>query len=375
MGGCSLPARSDKKTLDMGHRRRVTISDVSSTLGLTKGTVSRALNGYSDISETTRNKVVKTAERMGYQPLSHAQAIRTGRTRSLGLVLQFNDHDSQRPFLAGFLSGISHAASAANWTLTVATADSDAGTLETTARLLREQKADGFILPRTMIDDPRIDLLRQAGAPFVLYGRTQDTTDCAWFDILGEHAMRDAVLRLADLGHERIAFVNGGDAYNYSFLRLQGIRDGLQLAGLEFDPDLIKTNAVRTGEGATAATELLRLQHPPTAFIFATDMAALGLYDVARHYGLEIGRDLSLISYDGVPEGSFANPPLTTFSVDTRQAGERLASLLIRRIRGEDVQTLRETASAKLVERGSDGPVNMTSQQLRQHLAAQNHSV
>ena len=350
--------------------KRVTISDVSDALGLTKGTVSRALNGYPDISDSTRNRVRRVSEKMGYQPLSHAQAIKTGRTRSLGLVLQFGDHDSHRPFLADFLSGISHGASQENWTVTVATADSDGDTLRTVQQLLDERKADGFILPRTMTDDPRVRLLRDASAPFVLYGRTHDTTDCAWFDILGEDAMRDAVLRLAKQGHERIAFVNGGSDYYYSVLRLQGMLQGLKQAGIAPDPDLIATDAVRPEDGAAATRKMLRLANPPTAFVFAVDMAALGLYQVAAEYGLAVGRDLSVIAYDGVPEGAFATPALTTFSVDSRQAGERLAALLIRRVRGEAVQNLRETANATLVERGSDGPPTMTSNHLARVVSA-----
>jgi LacI family transcriptional regulator len=347
----------------------VTISDVSAALGLTKGTVSRAMNGYPDISASTRNRVSRAAEKMGYQPLSQAQAIRTGRTRSIGLVLQFHDHDAQRPFLANFLTGVSHAASAESWTLTVSSADSDADTLRMIESQLNERKADGFILPRTMTDDPRIRLLREAGAPFVMYGRTLDPTDCAWFDVLGEEAMREAVTRLHDHGHRRIAFVNGGAQYNYSRLRQDGFIRGLADVGLDPDPALIRSNAVRTEDGVAAALDLLRMPEPPTAFVFATDMAALGLYQAAQSFGLTVGRELSLISYDGVPEGAYASPPLTTFSVDTRFAGERLAILLIRRIRGEPVETLRETASATLMKRGSDGPCTLTSQELANVIA------
>lgn len=79
----------------------------------------------------------------------------------------------------------------------------------------------------------------------------------------------------------------------------------------------------------------------------------------------------SVISYGGIPEGDYANPPLTTFSVDTRFAGERLASLLIRRVRGESVRTLRETAEATLLDRGSYGTPALTSKNLAQHLAGE----
>lgn len=333
--------------------RRVTIADVSRDLGLTKGTVSRALNGHPDIAPATRKRVQDAATRMGYNPLPQAQAIRTGRTRSLGLVLQFSDHDRQSPFLAGFLSGISHAASQENWTLTVATSESGDGTLEIMNRLLSERKADGFILPRSLVNDRRVALLLERDVPFVLYGRPIDPEGCAWFDILGEVAMCEAVTRLAELGHERIGFVNGGTRFTYSNLRRSGFEKGMAEAGLEVDPGLILSDAVRRADGAVAARRFIEHPKPPTAIIFATDKAALGMYDVVGDYGLRIGREISLIGYDGIVEGTYVTPQLTTFAVDNRFAGERLASLLIQRVRGEAPENLRETASVPLMDRGS----------------------
>ena len=109
---------------------------------------------------------------------------------------------------------------------------------------------------------------------------------------------------------------------------------------------------------------------PPTALVFAVDLAALGAYDAARETGLTIGRDLSVISYDGIPEGGWANPPLTTFRVDSRMAGERLAGLLIRRIRGVDPEELRETALAELQPGGSDGPPRLSSEDIAARVSA-----
>jgi len=344
---------------DLSHRdrhRRVTISDVAGALDLTKSTVSRALNGYADIAEGTQLRVKRMAERMNYQPLSHAQAMKTGRTRSLGFVLQLADHDAQRPFLAEFLAGLSAGSTAEGYTLTVASADNDAHLYETLRRLRRDQKADGFILPRAMVDDPRVALLRNEDVPFVLYGRQDDPEGCCWYDIRGEDAMRDAVLHLVALGHRRIAFINGGTIYSYAKLRGAGARAGMQHAGLSFDPDLMRENAVTLDDGYRAACELLDMSQPPTAIVCAVDQVALGVYRVAEERGIQIGTDLSVTGYDGIKEGAHAKPPLTTFAVDNRAAGIALATLLIKRIRGEPLDTLRKTAAAVFVERGSTGP-------------------
>ena len=337
--------------------KRVTISDVSAVLGMTKSTVSRALNGYPDISENTRLRVQRMTEQMGYRPLSQAQAIRTGQSRALGLILQLNDHDAHRPFLAEFLAGISYIASRAGWTLTVASADSDAATLKEMRQLVEDRKADGFILPRALREDPRVELLRDLNVPFVIFGRTRDDTDCAWYDIAGEDAMRQAVVRLAELGHKRIGFVNGGIRYNYSWLREEGFRLGMADAGLKVDPKLMLRDAVNAIAGAAAARSLLSVsQAAPTAIVFAVDTAALGVWGVAKDKGLNIGHDLSIVAYDGSPEGAAAKPALSSFAVNIRHAGERLAHLLIRRIRGEDPRNLRELESAEFRPGGSIGP-------------------
>ena len=343
-----------------GTRGRVTINDLARELGVAKGTVSRALNGYPDISESTRLRVARTAERMGYRPMAQAHAIRTGLSRSLGLVLNAGPGNEHKPFLTDFLDGISRAASEENWSLTVATAFDEDDEVATMARLVDERKVDGFILPRTKIRDARIALLRRMEVPFVLYGRTGDPDGCAWFDISGEDAMRDAVLRLAGLGHRRIGFINGLPVYNYASLRQGGYLTGLDRAGLSHDPALMRDGATTIAAGETHGASLLALPDAPTAIVCALDLAALGVYRAAGARGLVIGRDLSVLSYDGIPEAATATPPLTTYAVDTRAAGARLVKMLFALIRGASPDNLRDTVPAHLIARGSDGPAPNT---------------
>ena len=189
-----------------------------------------------------------------------------------------------------------------------------------------------------------------------MFGRTGDDADCGWYDIDAALAMEQAVLRLAAMGHKRIAFINGLERYMYAKIRFEGYCSGLQKAGLPYEEQLVRRDAVTRMDGAREGRVLLDLTNRPTAIVCAVDLAALGVYRAADERRFVIGRDLSIISYDGIAEGEYATPPLTSFFVDNRVAGQRLADLLIRRIQGEPPETLRQLGEAQLIVRASDGP-------------------
>ncbi|OSP56034.1 substrate-binding domain-containing protein [Pseudoruegeria sp. SK021] len=359
------------KTSKKKPRPRVKIVDLAQALGLTKGTVSRALNGYPDISESTRLRVRKAAETMGYVPFSSAQSIRSGLSHALGMVLRMDSHDAYRLFVADFLHGISRAAGARGWTLTIATAVSQQDEDQTLRRLAGESKADGFILPRTLVQDHRVSTLRDAGVPFILYGRTDLDAPYSWLDVLSEDTTADAVARLAALGHTRIGFVNGEDGYMYARLRHQGYLAGLASAGLPEDAGLVRRNCVTAEQGAEATLSLLTQDVPPTAIVFAVDGAALGAYRAARDLRLEMGQDLSVIGYDGSSDGRLMTPPLSTYKVDLRLAGERLADLLIDQIGGAEPETLHEALHAEFQGAGSHGAPRLTPDELARMIRAQ----
>jgi len=345
-------------------QQKVTIQDLADHLKLAKGTVSRALNKYPDIAQSTQLRVATAARKLGYRPSSYAQAIRTGRVKSVGLVLNVAGENVHRPFLSEFLNGISLRLGEDEWTLVVATAQSDDNSIEVHSRLIAEQKVDGFILPRTKIEDPRVALLKRQNVPFVLYGRVADIAGCAWYDIAGENAMRAAVARLAGLGHERIAFIGGHADNNFEKLRRDGFAEGMATAGLALVPSLLVEGAMSVEQGHLQARALLTQTAPPTAIVCALDRAALGACRAAGDLGLDVGRDISVIGYDGIPEGAYATPPLTTFAVDSKAAGMRLADIILQVIRGAEATGFGELVDARLIARQSDGPRTKSSKEI-----------
>ena len=366
MSGFQQNKRNQTKLI---RREKVTIQHLSDHLGLAKGTVSRALNKYPDIAESTQLRVASAAKKLGYRPSNHAQAIRTGLVKSVGLVLNVAGENAHRPFLSDFINGISLRLGDEDWTLVVATAQSDENSIEVHSRLIAEQKVDGFILPRTKIHDARVELLKSKRMPFVLYGRVADTTECALFDIAGETAMQQAVERLYDFGHRRIAFIGGPADINFEALRRGGFEAGLAKVAIPVDLDLIVEGAMSVEQGFRATQGLLSLSEPPTGIVCALDRAALGACQAAASLGLYVGRDVSVIGYDGIPEGAYATPPLTTFSVDSKAAGTRLADIILKVIRGADATSFCELADAHLIERQSDGPITKSPKEISALLA------
>lgn len=350
-------------------QKKLRIVDLADHLGLSKGTVSRALRDYPDISDATKKRVIEAAQALGYQPSSSALALSTGLAHSAALILSTTGDCVQKSYLPDFLAGISMRLSRDNWTLTVANAGPGSDDLAVQMRLIGERKVDGFIVPRPRPVDPRVEMLRKLNIPFVVYGRVVDMTDVPSFDFNGEKAMQNAVERLAAMGHRRIAHIGASSAFYLQRVRREGYLAGLRAAGLAYDPSLYREDAMTSAEGELLAAEILKARVPPTAIVCAMDEAALGAGRAIEAMGLTIGKDVSLIGYDGIHAASIVPTPLTTFAVNSRLAGERLADILIRRIRGGMGPGLQELRDASLIERQSDRPPSLQPMQLAEKIA------
>ncbi|QHQ36947.1 LacI family DNA-binding transcriptional regulator [Algicella marina] len=348
---------------------KLKIGDLARHLGLSKGTVSRALSGYPDISEKTKERVIRAANELGYKPSSYARALSTGLARSAALVLSVSGDSVQKAYLPDILDGLSTRLGADGWTLTVATASPEEDDLAVQERLIAERKVDGFIITRTRRHDPRITALLEAEVPFVMYGRQEDMSGKPSFDYLGETAMEQAVIRLARLGHRRIGYIGARDGFYMQERRTEGYVAGLADAGLPLDMDMVRAGGMTEAEGAALAADLLAQTEPPTAIVCAMDVAALGAYRAVEALGLRVGHEVSLMAYDGIAEGAYARPGLTTYAVDGRAAGQALADLLLRRIAGEAPDRLQETGEARLIARGSDRAPALTSAELAVRIA------
>lgn len=345
-------------------RGSVTIDDVARHVGVAKGTVSRVLNNYTDISEDTRKRILKAVQDLGYQPSATARNLKRGRQDTLGIIIPVGHGNGADPFLAEFIDGIARALDELGLDLLVTTAHSRDHVIATLKRLIARRKVDGFIVTRTEVEDPRIAYLQEQNFPFVAHGRTRDPSGYAWFDIDNEETFATGARHLYSLGHERIGFIGGPLELNFARQRLEGYRQGLEALGVAHDGELETLQPIGEKGGIAGARALLSAKAPPTAILCATDALAIGAVQFCRTMGLKPGADVTVIGYDGLPAGEYVDPPLTTFTQSAQEAGGRVARMLIDVLDGKPPHALQALAKAKLIRRASDGAPTMTSEAL-----------
>ena len=305
----------------------VSIANLADHLGLSAGTVSRALNGYPDIAVKTRERVQHAARELGYRPSSAARRLARGVVETIGFVLPNRDDRLSDPFLAEILDGLAAELATHDWDLLVAAVPEGLDEIEVMDRLIRDGKVGGFAVTRVRRSDPRVDFLRAADVPFVVHGRTENHDDYAWIDIDNERAFVDAVDYLIGLGHERIAMLGGDLAMNFAWLRRQGFVKAMTAAGL--DATMIVDGVTDEVAAQSATASLLALPQRPTAMVCVTDAVAIGAIHAIARAGLAAGREVSVIGYDGLPMGAVVEPALTTMSQASYDAGREVGRMLL----------------------------------------------
>ncbi|MGH2428756.1 MAG: substrate-binding domain-containing protein, partial [Candidatus Limnocylindria bacterium] len=169
-------------------------------------------------------------------------------------------------------------------------------------------------------------------------------------------AAHEAVSRLIDLGHRRIAIVGGPEGVSTADERLAGYRRALLDHRLPIDPELVRHANFRESGGRAETLALLGLREPPTAIFAVNNLTALGVLRALKERGVHIPGQISVVAFDDLPIGDLLDPPLTVVQQPTHQIGAKAAELLLRRI-GDPAASSREVLlSARLVMRGSIGP-------------------
>lgn len=314
----------------------ITIRDVAKKLNISITTVSRALDGYDDVSEETRQIVVQTAHEMGYIPNQAARQLRRRHSESIGYILPADQPRFSDPFFAEFVAGLGDEAAEHGFDLLVSTAP-PGSPIEQQAyeRWTHGHKVDGIVLNRIHLHDWRVQYLAQVQFPFVTLERSLDVHDYPSVEVDGRRWFKVLMDHLVALGHKRIAYVCAPPDLKIQADRFEGYKDGLQSHGLSFDPDLVVEGNLTSQGGYRAGNHLLGLSHPPTAIACVDDMAAIGVLHAARERGRVVGKDLAVAGFDGIEGFEHTQPPLTTINQPVYQIARRLVQMLAAQITGK----------------------------------------
>ena len=334
----------------------VTLKDIAEELQLSVTTVSRALAGYGDVAERTRQRVRQTAERMGYYPNITARHLQKKRTDTLGFIIPTHGPRFSDPFFSELLTGIGNEAGRHHYDLLVSTQSPDSeAEREAYRRIVHGRRTDGVLVVRTRRNDERIRFLHQKEFPFVAFGRSDLGLEFPYVDEDSYTGIQLLTQHLIDLGHRRISMISAPAGLMFSALRTNGYMDTLRSSGIPVDHELILGGDLTQRGGYQVAQKLLSLAPPVTAIIACNDLMALGTMSAAQQKGLTVGRNVSVAGFDDIPLAEHTHPPLTTVRQPIYEIGQRITRMLTAVIQGETLNEQQVLLTPQLVIRESSG--------------------
>lgn len=336
------------------------LKELASKLGLSPTTVSRALNGYPEVNEATRERVLAAAKRHHYRPNTRAIRLATGRALAIGHVIPVaTRHEMVNPIFADFIAGAGEVYSRAGYDMVLSVvSDEDE---ERAYRDLHARGAvDGVIVHAPRLNDPRLAMLAGIGLPFVVHGRsTGAETPYSWVDVNNRRAFQRATEFLLDLGHRRIGLVNGLEYMDFAVRRRTGYLDALAGRGITADPVLMSSDEMTEARGYRAAAAMLDTQPRPTAFVVSSMISALGVRRAVEERSLRLGRDVSVIIHDddlSYLKNGDDLPIFTATRSSVREAGRQAAAMLLDLVAQPDSPPRQSLLEAELIIGQSTGP-------------------
>lgn len=333
-----------------------TLKEISAELGLSVTTVSRALNGFPEVNKDTREKVQKAADKLGYRPNRVAQRLVTGRSGMVGMIVKIKPDMSADQTFFEILTGLTAALAERETDLVLAVDQAD-DPIEPYKKLLERDILDGFILNAPERDDPRVNYLTERGIPFVLHGQDRPAPEYPTYGIDNVAVSEDSVRLLSQLGHRRIALINGDSRGAFAEDRVAGFVDAMRARRLS--AERVRNDASLESHGYTHALDLLSQDDAPTAFVCASTLIASGVMRAVRDLGLSVPGDVSVMAHDdALPLTRAINfdPALTVTRAPLRDACVPLANMLVDHLNGTPAKDLRVILKAELIVRGSTGP-------------------
>ena len=346
--------------------KRVTSQDVADRAGVSRTTVSFVLNDVQgvNISQATRERVIKAANDLDYVPDAAARALASRRSQIIGLLLTRSPHHiSSDSFVTRILDELIDVIHLHNLRMLIDIVEPQ-HQKKAYLELVRAKRIDGILLSGPRLDDEAIQALEVNKFPTVLMGQLPDTNLC-WVDIDNQAAAKNAVQHLINLGHSHIACItNAHLSYTAASDRLNGYKQAIEEADMPFDQSLVRYGDFDMQSGYTQMMDLLNKDAKMSAVFVASDTVALGSKAALREKGIRIPEDIAMVGFDDLPFAQYTDPPMTTVHLPIHNLAREAGEMLIRILNGEQSICQRITLGTTLKIRESCGGNNQVDSRI-----------
>jgi len=346
-----MPKKSGRRS-----GRVITIHDVAQHAGVSPMTVSRVINGESNVREETRARVVASVAALRYLPNQAARSLASADATHIGILYA----NPSANYLSEFLLGSLEQSSLSGCQLVIEKCEGAESEVEAIRRLVKGG-IDGVVLPPPLCDsEESLKAVREAGISAVLVASGKPAPDMSAISINNFEAARAMTRHLLELGHRRIGFINGHPNQTATGQRFHGYVEAMTEAGLSVDADQVAQGYFTYRSGLEAAEKLLDSGRPTAIFASNDDMAAATMA-VAHRRGLDVPSDLAVTGFDDTPLAATVWPALTTIHQPIADMAREAVRLLVEQIKsrrgGSEPPVMHKMLKFTLVKRESSAPL------------------
>lgn len=328
------------------------IKDVAKAAGVSIASVSRVLSGSPGVSEETAVRIRKVIEEMDYRPNLGARGLVKRQTGNIAVALpKGTSFILGNPFFTRVIEGIASTLDDTHYNMVLSF------TAQQQKRILESRAVDGILLFAPRTNELTLEFIEQSGSKTVLIGSYLENTlvPCVRPDDFG--GVAKAVEQLHQLGHRRIALVNGPSNSLKSQRCLEGYKEGLRRTGLRFHPeDVMQAGEFEAMKAKEAMYEYLDSGGPATGVVCSSDYLAMGVVKAASERKLSIPQDLSVVGFGDIPFAEFFIPSLSTVAVDLVGMGRQAATLLLDLLQGKQIRKKERIFKMDYVARDTCAP-------------------
>ncbi|PGS54225.1 LacI family DNA-binding transcriptional regulator [Bacillus sp. AFS041924] len=321
----------------------ITLKDISKATGFSITTVSRALNGYSDVNEETRVKIFQVADELGYSPNILARSLVMKQSKTIGFIVSDIKRESIKDqFMFEILCGVSDFLAKTEYEFVLLSTTTTKQKNKTYKQICAERQLDGVIIQGLKMNDPYLEEAVNSQTPCVLIDIPCDGEKNGFVTSNQYESAKNAVKYLIRVGHKNIAFINGTEYAHVSTVRKQAYEAAIKENRIEFREELIVNGDFEEEKAKQEMIKLL-LNHPDITAVFcASDVMALGALHAARELKIAVPEQLSIIGFDNILISQYVTPKLTTIGQYPYKMGVAAANMLIDIFEGKESERVIE---------------------------------